>query len=36
MAHIAIGAYALFNEDTEPYRGVVGGLITSQDAYSRR
>jgi len=36
MAHIAIGAYALFNEDTEPYRGVVGGLITSQDAYKQK
>ena len=36
MAHTAIAAYALFNEDTEPYRGVVGGLITSQDAYKQK
>ncbi len=36
MAHIEIGAYGLFNEDTEPYRGVTGGLITSQDAYKQK
>ena len=34
--HISAGAYALFDEDTEPYRGVTGGLVTSQDAYDNK
>ena len=34
--HISAGAYALFDEDTEPYRGVTGGLVTSQDAYAKK
>jgi len=36
MAHTAVGTYALFNEETEPYMGVVGGSVSSQDTYDQK
>lgn len=32
--HASIYVYGLFNEDTEPYKGVTGGSLASQDGYS--
>ena len=36
MSHVSPSAYGLFEENTEPYRGVVAGSFGSQDFYDKK
>lgn len=36
MPHISGVVYGLFDEDTQPYLGVTGGALTSQDSYDNK
>lgn len=33
MTHLAVSAFGLFNEATEPYLGTPGGMLVSQESY---